>query len=144
MAIAAPARIGAGARTHPGARPKTTRQQLAVVNPKSIRARVARRHARAMVTLAVLVVVGTLLLIAACQALVASQQVRIDNIQQSLSKSVASNQNLQLQRASLETPANILQLAQHKLGLVSPRVVTYLPPVNPGPSVADSKVTSGK
>jgi hypothetical protein len=144
MAIAAPARIGAGSRTQPGAGPKPRQQRLTVVSPKSLQARVARRHSRAMISLAVLVVVGTLLLIAACQALVASQQVRIDNFQQAVSKSVASNQNLQLQRASLETPANILQLAQHKFGLVSPRVVTYLPPVDPGPSVAGSKASSGK
>jgi hypothetical protein len=72
------------------------------------------------------------------QALVASQQVHLDNLRSQLQSATATNDNLELQRAQLAAPQQLLQIAENKLRMVSPAGVTYLRPVNPGPSVAEA------
>lgn len=94
-----------------------------------------------MIVLAVCVVAGALLLVAAGQAVVVSQQLQLDNTQQQLQAATATNTNLQIQRAVLDSPTRILQLAQHKLGMVAPTSVVYLVPVSAGPTVGSLRNT---
>jgi cell division protein FtsB len=109
--------------------------RLAVVGRHGLEARRARRRARATLILAVVVVIGAFFLLAAGQALVAAQQVHLDQLNEQLATSVAKDQNLQLARAQLESPSRILAIAEHELGMVVPRSVTYLVPVDPGRTI---------
>ena len=76
------------------------------------------------------VIVGVCLLVVVAQAIVASRQIRIDNLEQGLASSVSTNERLQVDRATLLAPTRILSIAEHKLGMVSPAKVTYLVPVS--------------
>lgn len=80
-------------------------------------------------------VVGALGITAAAHTFVASDQQRVDALQAALTQTVAQQQDLQISRAELEAPVRVLNIAEHQLGMVAPASVTYLPPVNPGPSV---------
>ena len=113
--------------------------ELAVVNKnRAIRVN-ERRRVRRLIALSGGIVVTALFAVAGAQALVASEQLRIDKVDQSLSTVVAANENLQLRRAQLAAPARILQIAQTKLHMIIPAEVNYLNPVDPGPAVS-SKV----
>jgi cell division protein FtsL len=90
-----------------------------------------------MVVAAVVVVVGTIFVIGMGQNMLGTQQIRLDTLQQELASATQTNQNLLLSRAQLEAPARILQLAQQRLGMVTPRNVIYLTPVTTGPTVAE-------
>jgi hypothetical protein len=85
--------------------------------------------------LGALFVVGALGVTAAAHTLVASDQQRIDNLHGRLTQTLAEQQDLQLTRAELESPVRVLGIAEHQLGMVSSGSVSYLAPVNPGPSV---------
>ena len=76
--------------------------------------------------------------VTAAQALVASRQVRIDDLRQQVANSVATNEGLQVQRAALTEPSRVLSIAEHKLGMIAPAKVTYLAPVSP----ADLRLSS--
>jgi cell division protein FtsL len=91
-----------------------------------------------MAVLASLVVVGALLFVVIGQTIVASQQVRLDNLRQQLSTSTAANENLELEQAQLSSPPQVLDIAQHRLGMVAPSGVTYLSPAPAGPTVAEA------
>ncbi|HXZ83147.1 MAG TPA: hypothetical protein VED84_05290 [Acidimicrobiales bacterium] len=109
-----------------------SRTGLAVVGPAGLERRRLRRRARATLAAAVTLVAGALFTVAAGQAFVAAQQVHLDRLAQQLATSVARDQNLQLTRAELESPSRILAIAERQLGMVVPRAVTYLVPVDPG------------
>ncbi|MGD0220217.1 MAG: hypothetical protein ABSC73_07135 [Acidimicrobiales bacterium] len=122
--------------THVAAPRHPDRPSLTVVSAAALAQRRLRRRARAALVLAGLVVAAALFVVAAGQAFVAAQQVRLDRLDQQLSASVAKGENLQLTRAQLESPSRILSLAEHELGMVVPVSVTYLVPVNPGAPTA--------
>lgn len=113
--------------------------RLNVVRARRLQARVALRRARLLVALAAVIIAGALLVVAAAQAEVASQQLRIDSVNQQLSSAVATNGNLELERADLSSPSRILQISEHRLGMVSPASVTYLSPVKSGPTLAKAR-----
>jgi cell division protein FtsL len=92
-----------------------------------------------MIGFSAILFAGALLFVAAGQAIVVSQQLRLDNAQQELSTATATNTNLQIERASLDSPTRILQLAQHKLGMITPANVVYLVPIKVGPTVGSLK-----
>lgn len=113
--------------------------RLRVLNAKQLREQHKIRRARIMIGFSALLFAGALLFVAAGQAVVVSQQLQLDNAQQQLATASSSNTNLQIERASLDSPARILQLAQHKLGMVTPKSVVYLVPVKVGPTVGSLK-----
>ena len=80
-------------------------------------------------------VVGALAVTAAAHTFVASDQQRIDTLQSQLTQTLAEQQDLQLSRAELASPVRVLDIAERQLGMVSPGSVSYLSPVDPGPSV---------
>jgi len=122
--------VGQPRRRETEARP---RPRLTAVAAERLRDISRARRARALTLLAASLVLGTLLVIAAAQAVVASQQVRIDNLQQQLSGATSTNETLQVERANLTAPSRILKLAEHRLGMVAPTNIIYLPAVDPGP-----------
>ena len=97
-----------------------------------------RRRAQLLSVLAATVVAVSLLVAAAGQAFVAAQQVRLDRLDRGLAAAVARDQNLQLTRAQLASPSRILRVAERELGMVVPKNVVYLVPVNPDRSGAPS------
>ncbi len=133
MAPARAARQGAQTADEPrvGASPVADRAGLVLVGRAELERRRLRRRREAIYTLAGLVVAAALLIVAAGQAFVAAQQVHLDRLEQQLATSVARAQNLQLARAKLESPSRILVIAERQLGMVVPKSVTYLVPVDP-------------
>ena len=114
MALTAPARTDGGRRAAPHSSPRPTR--LALVNARRLAERTQRRRARAMSATAAVILAGALLLIVAGQALVASQQVHLNGLESSLQQATAANENLELERAQLSTPAQVLQIASAPTG----------------------------
>jgi len=109
-----------------------------VLNRRDAAAQSRRRQANLLRTLGSLLVVGALAATAAAHALVASDQQRLDTLQSQLTQTLIQQQGLQLARAELESPVRVLHIAENQLGMVVPTSVTYLPAVDPGPSVAQA------
>ena len=126
-----PAREPASRPDHPGA----ARPRLDVVDRRLAASRSSRRRANLLRGLGVLLVVGALVVTAAAHTLVASDQERVDTLQAQLTQTLAEQQDLQLSRAELASPVRVLDIAERQLGMVSPGSVSYLSPVDPGPSV---------
>ena len=140
MAPASAARLVApapDAQPVPGAH-DANRVGLTVLGRAELAQRRQRRRAQLVCVLAATVVAVSLLVVAAGQAFVAAQQVRLDRLDRGLATAVARDQNLQLTRAQLASPSRILQVAERELGMVVPRNVIYLVPVNPDRSTAPS------
>jgi cell division protein FtsB len=114
------------------------RPRLDVVERRRSESRSLRRQAKVLRALGVAFVVGALAVTAAAHTFVASDQQRIDALQTQLTETVAQQQDLQISRAELEAPVRVLNIAEHELGMVAPGSVSYLAPVNPGPSVRQS------
>jgi len=113
------------------------RRRLTVVPSQKIKPETERRRARAMLLLATVFLVGGIFVVGMGQNLLGTQQIRLDYLQSHLASATQTNENLLLNRAQLEAPARILQLAEHRLGMITPQSVVYLTPVIPGPTVAD-------
>lgn len=124
------------------ASPRTTpaksssRLRLVVTRRLGRTSRFNPAHRLAFATACLIFVV--FLVVTVAQAVVASRQIRIDDLRQQLANSVAINENLQLQRAELTEPSRILSIAEGKLGMASPAKISYLAPVTP----ADLHLTS--
>lgn len=123
-----PKRAAGTSRTRPsGASPR--------VEQRASKRRALRRRTRLLLVVSIVLVGGSLFAVAAGQAMVAAHQVELDQAEQSLSTAVARNQNLEFNVSKLESPARIVEIAEGRYGMVVPRSVLYLPPVNPGPTV---------
>jgi cell division protein FtsL len=96
------------------------------------------RRTRLVVFGALAIVVAAMLLVAIGSALVVSQQVRLDSAEQALAAASTRNTDLQVQRAELASPRKVLEVAQRKLGMVTPKTVLYLVPVKIGPTVGST------
>lgn len=118
-----------------GARRQQPRSSLGVVDRRQLLEHAKARQARVLLALSGGVLAGALTIAAAGHALLASSQYRADGLQQAVSSAVATEQNLQAERAALETPSRVLALAKGRFKMVEPSGVTYLSPVNPGESV---------
>ncbi|MGD0983529.1 MAG: hypothetical protein ABSA65_06895 [Acidimicrobiales bacterium] len=116
----------------------SSRPRLDVVERRRAAARSVRRRVNLLRGLGVMFVVGALAVTAAAHTFVASDQQRIDALQNQLTQALAAQQDLQLARAELESPPRVLVIAERRLGMVSPESVTYLAPVDPGPSVSEA------
>ncbi len=120
------------------------RPSLDVVDRRRAASRSNRRRAGMLRGLGVMFVVGALAVTAAAHTFVASDQQRIDTLQSQLSQTLAEQQDLQLSRAELESPLRVLAIAERQLGMVSPESVSYLPPVDPGPTVSQAGAEASK
>jgi cell division protein FtsL len=117
--------------TAPARRPAVApRRPFRLLTAEDLAERSRRRRARVLVTLSAAILGGALLAVAGAQALVASQQVRIDSMQEQLATQVTADQDLQLDHAELSSPGRVLAVAEHELGMTVPATVTYLPAVD--------------
>ncbi|MCU1489362.1 MAG: hypothetical protein JWM85_767 [Acidimicrobiaceae bacterium] len=138
----APARrpSAAGRRTaeagQPVAEPRT---RLEVLDARALRARSQRMQARLLMAGAGVLLAVAFGAVALVQSLVASEQLRIDSTRQQLAAAVTEQQQLQLSRAQLESPARVLALAEGRLHMVVPPSVTYLAPVATGPTLLQAR-----
>jgi cell division protein FtsL len=79
-----------------------------------------------VVALFVLLVVGSLLLVAGARAYLTQGQVRLTRLQDQLQYQASEHSDLQLRVAELENPTNVLSQGQ-KQGLVEPTSVSDIP-----------------
>lgn len=132
------------AGTRPALRPAKETPSFGVVDRRNVLERAMRRQSRVLLLLSGGVLAGALTVAAAGHALLAASQVRADNLQSSVASAVATQQNLELQRAKLETPSRVLSLAQKRFKMVAPSGITYLQPVDPGESVEQAHEAQAK
>ena len=111
------------------------RPQLGVVDHRHALQRARRRQARALYFLSGGVLAAALTVAAAGHAMLAATQLRSDTLQSQLAGAVGTEQNLELRKATLESPSRVMSLAEHRYKMVAPSGVTYLQPVDPGESV---------
>lgn len=130
------------ARTSPRQEPRS-RPALGVVDRRHALERARRRQARLLVLLAAAVVAAGLTIAAFGHAMLAATQVRADTLAAQLNKALAVQQNLELEKANLETPTRILSIAEHRLKMVAPSGVSYLEPVSTGPTVLQVEKAQG-
>lgn len=100
---------------------------LRVYSAEERLARSQRRQARVLLAMSAGIVAVAFLIVAAANIVVTSRQFRVDNLSSAVSAAVVQNQDLQLQRSQLESPQRIISIAEHRLGMITPKSVTYLP-----------------
>ena len=130
---------------HLGGRPAGSTRQgggLRVAEPRPDRIRRARRGALVLRGIGVALVLGALVVAAAAHAVVARDQSRLDSLQSQVASALGTEQTLQMSRAELQAPLRVLGIAEHHLKMVAPPSVTYLSPVDPGPSVAEAQAAA--
>jgi len=128
-------------RTRPAQAPlraPARRAPLRVVEP---RRRPPSRRRRAPVVLALVLSVGSLLMVAAAQAYLTQGQVRLARLQQQLTNEEANHRDLELQVAGKEDPSQVVTRAQQQ-GLTVPPQVNDVPLVTPGASNSPVSPTS--
>jgi hypothetical protein len=85
-------------------------------------------------------VVGSLLVVAAAQAYMTQEQVRLTQTESRLATQVGEHHDLELRVAQLSNPAHIVSAAQQQ-GLTVPNQVTDLAPVNVPPAAGRHPVS---
>lgn len=127
------ARLAAG-RTAPGQEGRPAASPLRVHRPAPAR---SRRRGLAAVVGALLLVGAALVAVAGATAVLAAEQVRLDALRSQVTVALSREQDLELERAQLLAPSRIVAIAEGSLHMVEPATVSYLAPVDPGPSVAE-------
>jgi cell division protein FtsL len=123
-------------RAAPAARP-----QLRLVDPAEAR---RRRLTRVLTGVLVAAVCAGLFAIVALRVVLAQGQVEIDRLEASVDARTATQQQLRLQVAQLEAPAQIVAAARSRLGMVTPGSVTYLQPLRSTGSSATASPAPGR
>lgn len=147
-----PARTGAASRsgggvavrsatsTRPATQPAVTaRPRLRLVDNSQLEVAVRRRRARRLLMVAGVVAIAALLALAGVNAVLVSNQVRIDTLEQQVVDAQARHQALRLEVATLEAPQRVVSAATERLGMISPDTITYVQPAPEGtqPSVGE-------
>jgi cell division protein FtsL len=115
---------------HPGsASPEAQEQRNHLRLIRQQESRRANRR-RLLVSLGIACVAVLCLGLVALHVLIAENQFRLDQLQQTAASQQEKYERLRLQVAQLEAPARIVSEAQGRLGMVQPGSVTYLPAVS--------------
>lgn len=145
--VPAPARMPARAATARLAPTRPTTAPPAVVRPRlrlvdntRLEVAVRRRRARRLLVAAAVLAVGALLALAGVNALLVSNQVRLDALEQQVVEAQARHQALRLEVATLEAPERVVSAATERLGMVAPETITYVQPAPP-PAAAPGEAT---
>ena len=129
-------------------RPDTPKPRLRLVDNTRLEQAVRRRRARRLVAAAAVLAVAALIALAGTHAMLVSNQVRLDALEQQAADAQARHQALRLEVATLEDPARVVSVATERLGMVAPDVITYLEPVHvtqedpPPPAPAQAEAAS--
>ncbi len=111
--------------------PKAGKARIASVGKEEIRLREAISKSRKLFVASLVLVVFSMSCVIAFNALVSSRQIQLDMAQQQLGKAVIVNQNLNTEKAVLNSPARIVKLAQNQLKMSDPTAKASLRAVNP-------------
>lgn len=131
LPVPGPVRVSGAARElvpnrHRPARP---RPALRLVDNRNLERAARRRRARRLVVVAAVLAVASLIALAATHAMLVSNQVRLDSLEQQVADAQARHQALRLEVATLEDPARVVSVATERLGMVPPDTITYLEPL---------------
>lgn len=110
------------------ARPDVLRPRLRLVDNARLEVAVRCRRARRLLVVAAVLAVGALLVLAGVNALLVSNQVRLDALEQQVVDAQARHQALRLEVATLEAPERVVSAATERLGMVAPETITYVQP----------------
>ena len=124
VAVAAERRRAPEAPARPAARPS-----LRLVDDRRLQVASRRRSARALLVVTGLLVIASLFGVVVFHAVLVSGQGRLDGLQQQVAEEQSRYQALRLEVAELEAPGRIVEVAQGRLGMVSPSEIRYLTPV---------------
>jgi cell division protein FtsL len=102
-------------------------REFRVFTAEEKRARTQRFRARILLAMSAGVLAAAGLAVGIANVVVTNRQFQVDSLGSQVSAAIAQNQNLQLQRAELESAARIISIAEHRLGMVMPKSVIYLP-----------------
>ena len=91
-------------------------------------ARVRRRRTAVVTVLAMMVMFGVMLGLAAFQTLIAQGQETLDRLRVQTSDAQVADAKLRLQVAQLESPSRIVSVAEQRLGLAPPDSIHYIAP----------------
>lgn len=122
--VAAERRRAPEAPARPAARPS-----LRLVDDRRLQVASRRRSARALLVVTGLLVIASLFGVVVFHAVLVSGQGRLDGLQQQVAEEQSRYQALRLEVAELEAPGRIVEVAQGRLGMVSPSEIRYLTPV---------------
>lgn len=104
------------------------RPDLRVVDPDELSPAARRRRARILVTLASVVLVGSLFGVTAFHTVLVADQGDLDALNRRVAEQEARYERLRLQVAELESPDRIVREATERLGMVPAADVVYLTP----------------
>lgn len=113
-------------------RPDASRPRLRLVDNAQVEVAVRRRRARRLLAAAGVVVVLAVLALAGVNAVLVSNQVRLDALDEQVIEAQARHQALRLEVATLEAPERVVAVATEHLGMVPPESVTYVQPASAG------------
>ena len=111
-------------------RPGPPKPRLRLVDNTRLEQAVRRRRARRLVVAAAVLAVASLIALAGTHAMLVSNQIRLDALEQQAAEAQARHQALRLEVAMLEDPARVVSIATEHLGMVEPDVITHLKPVD--------------
>jgi cell division protein FtsL len=124
-------------------RPEQTRRHLHVVRAPERTQQQRRRRAQ----VATVLLVGAGFCVGLClvylHVVLAQRQFRLDRLDEQVQTEQTTYQNLRLQVAELGAPANIISVAEGRLGMVQPANITYLPTDSSGLSKIASPNAGG-
>lgn len=128
-------------RLRPEERRTEAASRLSIVSARRLKAQALKRRVRALSALAGALFAATLLIVVASQALLTSEQMRLDQLTQAQFQAATNGQNLELERSQLSSPTRILNVAEQRLKMISPTSVTYLEPVKVGPPLSSRRAS---
>lgn len=115
------------------------RPPLRLVDNRRLEIAARRRRARRLLVTSVVLAGASLLALAGTHAVLVSNQVRLDDLEQQVADVQARHQSLRLEVARMEAPERIVTAAVERLGMVPPDAVTYLQPaVGTDPQLDDT------
>ena len=122
-------------RYFPGDKQRVKKPVIKPVGREEIRALEAIHQSTKLFATSLAILMSAMAMVIAFNSVLSSKQVKLDIIGQQLNKQVISNQNLNLEKADLQSPARILKIATTNLKMSYPSQITYLQKVNPYASV---------
>ncbi len=126
---------GRPARGPSPSRPGAAGPQLRLVDNTRLDLAARRRRARRLLVVAAVLVVGALLALAGLNAVLVSNQLRIDAVEEEVVEAKARHEALRLEVATLGAPERMMSVAI-RLGLGPPETITHVPaaPATPPPA----------
>ncbi|MCL5047854.1 MAG: cell division protein FtsL [Firmicutes bacterium] len=111
--------------------PKIQKARISPVGKQEIKVREDISKSRKLFAISLVSVVLAMSCAIAFNSLVSSKQMQLDMAEQQLNQAVIVNQNLNTEKATLDSPARIIRIASNQLRMSSPMGVQSLSATNP-------------